>query len=302
MYDDRYGHPGEFAIARCPGCGFMSTDPRFDDADLPDLYSRYYPRRRTTAEDVRRVVKAMGIDTRRGRLRVWLSGKRSAHYEVAPDMRVLDYGCGDCTSLLEIRALGAEPYGIEVDPNVRDIAEALGLPIHLGPVEMCPEPDASFDAVTLSQVVEHVPDPARLLNALYAKLKPAGVVVLTTPNSRALSRYLCGRRWLNWHIPFHQNHFNAATTRRLLDRAGFVVKRIRTFTPVPWWEYQAELLLRPAVQGCPHPFFDRGQSVIRASRLGRVLLWPARAVAIVFARLVDILGFGDSLLVTARKR
>ena len=48
-------------------------------------------------------------------------------------MRVLDYGCGDCASLLEIKGLGAEPYGVEVDPTVRDLATELGVRVHVGP-------------------------------------------------------------------------------------------------------------------------------------------------------------------------
>lgn len=301
MFDDRFGYPAELAIARCPECGFMSTEPRLADVDLPNLYARYYPRRKVAPENVRRAAEATAITTRRRRLRAWLSGQRSAHHEISAGMRVLDYGCGDCASLLEIRTLGGEPYGLEVDPHVREIAEALGVRVHVGPLSSFPEPDASFDAVTLSQVIEHATDPEGLLRALHAKLKPGGLLALTTPSSRALSRRLCGRRWLNWHVPFHQNHFDARALRRLLQRTGFEVGKAVTFTPIPWWEYQAELLLRPAQRGCPHPYFDRGESALRALWLGRRLLRPARAVALVVARLADVFGLGDSLLVVARK-
>jgi len=49
-------------------------------------------------------------------------------------------------------------------------------------------------------------------------------------------------------------------------------------------------------------YFERGESGIRASRLGRVLYRPGRAIATVAARIADFLGFGESLLVVARKR
>ena len=302
MFDDRFGHPGEFGIARCPACGFMSTEPRLAEGDLPELYARYYPRRRTQPENVRRAVETTAVATRRGRFRAWLWGQRSAHHEIEPGMRVLDYGCGDCSSLLEIRALGGQPYGLEVDPNVREIADALGVHVHVGTLATLPAADGSFDAVTLSQVIEHVPDPAALLGLVHRKLRPGGMVAITTPNSRALSRRLCGRRWLNWHIPFHQNHFDAIVIARLLERVGFRVTKCRTFTPVPWWEYQAELLLRPAGRGQPHPYFDRGESALRAYRVVRKLVRPARAAVVLpITRLVDGGGLGDSLLVVARK-
>jgi len=301
MFDDRFGHPGEFGIARCPECGFMSTEPRFAEGDLPDLYARYYPRRRTRPENVRRAAEATAVATRRGRFRAWLWGQRSAHHEIAAGMRVLDYGCGDCGSLLEIRALGGEPYGVEVDPNVREIAAALGVPVHVGTLDTLPPPDGSFDAVTFSQVIEHVPDPAALLRGAHRRLRPDGMVAITTPNSRALSRWLCGRRWLNWHIPFHQNHFDARVLRRLLEGVGFRVTKCRTFTPVPWWEYQAELLMRPASRGRAHPYFGHGESALGPYRFGRKLMRLARMAALPLARAIDLCRLGDSLLVVARK-
>lgn len=303
LFDDRYGHPAEFAVAKCVHCGFMSTEPRLADRDLPDLYARYYPRRRATPEGVRSSAAASGIATARGRWRArYVSGTWAAHYEVQPGMRVLDYGCGDCTSLLELRALGADPVGIEVDPTVRDLALSLGVRVHVGPLAQLPDPDGSFDAVTLSQVIEHVTDPEALLFGLHAKLKSGGTLVLTTPNSRAFTRGLLGRRWLHWHIPFHQNHFNAGALRRMLDRVGFEVERVSTFTPVPWWEYQLEMLLRPPRRGQPHAYFERGESAIRSSRIGRALHRPGRGLATVLARVADLAGRGESLLVVARKR
>lgn len=303
LFDDRYGHPGIYSVERCRHCGFITTAPRLADSDLPALYSTYYPRRRASAEDVRRSATASEIASRRGRLRTrYVTGQWAAHYEVGAGMRVLDYGCGDCASLLELRALGAEPYGVEVDPNVRELAEALGVRVHVGPLSELSERDGKFDAITLSQVIEHVTDPEMLLRELHARLKPGGRLVLTTPNSRSLTRHALGRRWLHWHMPFHQNHFNAAALRRLLSRAGFDVEKVASFTPIPWWEYQVEMLLRPPRRGQPHPYFNRGESTIHRSRAGRALYRPARLVAILAARAADFLGVGESLLVTARKR
>jgi SAM-dependent methyltransferase len=302
MYDDRYGHPQFFDVAVCESCGFMSTEPRLTDADLPGLYSRYYPRRRATAEGIRAGVESAAMWTPAGRRRArFVTGQWAAHYEISAGMRVLDYGCGDCASLLEIKAMGAEPYGIEVDPNVRELATELGVPVHVGPIETLPEPDGVFDAVTLSQVIEHVTDPEKLVRQLAVKLKRGGHLVLTTPNSRALSRKLTGRRWLHWHLPFHQNHFHAKVLRDMLKRAGLEVERVATFTPVPWWEYQTEMLLNPPTHGVAHPYFERGESRLRATRLRSLMVRVARPVVSAVAKVVDALRMGDSLLIVATK-
>jgi 2-polyprenyl-3-methyl-5-hydroxy-6-metoxy-1,4-benzoquinol methylase len=303
LFDDRYGHPGEFSVSRCVACGFGSTEPRLAESDLPGLYSTYYPRRRATAEGVRQSVAAEAIASPAGLSRARRNGIWSAHYSVHPGMRVLDYGCGDCASLLEIKALGAEPYGLEVDPTVRGLAAELGVRVHVGTLTTLPEPDGAFDAVTLSQVIEHVTDPEGLLRALHAKLKPGGMLALTTPSSRSLTRKLLGKRWLHWHMPFHQNHFTDKSLRKLLEKTGFVIDKIETHTPVPWWEYQAETLLQTPVRGSAHPYFERGESRIRATRLRRRVLAPmAFAAAPILARVVSRLGGGESMSVVAHKR
>ncbi len=64
------------------------------------------------------------------------------HYLVRPGQRVLDIGCGSCVSLLEVRSLGGEPWGIETDPNVRAIADHFGLSVHIGSIHDNPFPES----------------------------------------------------------------------------------------------------------------------------------------------------------------
>ncbi len=44
-----------------------------------------------------------------------------------------------------------------------------------------PAPDASFDAILCSEVLEHVPEPTHVLDEFARLLKPGGVVILTAP-------------------------------------------------------------------------------------------------------------------------
>lgn len=44
-----------------------------------------------------------------------------------------------------------------------------------------PAPDASFDAVLCSEVLEHVPEPTHALDEFARLLKPGGVMILTAP-------------------------------------------------------------------------------------------------------------------------
>ena len=44
-----------------------------------------------------------------------------------------------------------------------------------------PAPDASFDAILCSEVLEHVPEPTHALNEYARLLKPGGGIILTAP-------------------------------------------------------------------------------------------------------------------------
>jgi SAM-dependent methyltransferase len=44
-----------------------------------------------------------------------------------------------------------------------------------------PEPDAAFDAILCSEVLEHVPDPTKALDEFKRLLKPGGKLILTAP-------------------------------------------------------------------------------------------------------------------------
>ena len=69
-----------------------------------------------------------------------------------------------------------------------------------------PAPDASFDAVLCSEVLEHVPEPTHALDEFVRLLKPGGVVILTAPftsNVHMAPYHFCSgfsRYWYEHHL------------------------------------------------------------------------------------------------------
>lgn len=69
-----------------------------------------------------------------------------------------------------------------------------------------PSPDASFDVILCSEVLEHVPEPTHALNELSRLLKPGGVIILTAPFGShvhmAPYHYCSGfsKYWYEYHL------------------------------------------------------------------------------------------------------
>jgi len=69
-----------------------------------------------------------------------------------------------------------------------------------------PEPDASFDAILCSEVLEHIPDPPKALDEFSRLLKPGGKLILTAPFASLVHfapfHYCSGfsRYWYEYHL------------------------------------------------------------------------------------------------------
>lgn len=309
IWDDRYGCPGVYSIYRCVSCGQMMTAPPLSEEDLPGLYSKYYPRSGIDFESLEREAALVG--KLYSAWRRWLAGTNNqGHYLARPGQRVLDIGSGSCLSLLELRHMGVEAFAVETDPNVRAIAERYDLNVHIGSIHDTPFPNLSFDLITLNQVIEHVPDPGTLLRVVRDRLAPGGRVVLSFPNAMSLQRRLTGTRWINWHVPYHQHHFNKRSIELLAYKEGYRVERARTVTPNLWTVLQLGSLRKPPAEGVASATWEGrgGTDDVRTSfstrvrlRLLRELHSLAGPLLVPLNRMVDQLGLGDSLLIVLRK-
>jgi SAM-dependent methyltransferase len=96
--------------------------------------------------------------------------------------RLLDAGCGLGLYMRRLRELGAEVYGVDIDPErVREAS--LELPhVQQASAEELPHPDGFFDLVLSHEVLEHVPDDRRAVREAYRVLKPSGRLVVFVPN------------------------------------------------------------------------------------------------------------------------
>jgi len=201
---------------RAPDCGLQFADPQLDETDLVRAYTKhYYPSNgngsvasyENTPEEILRQTF------------------QEAHAKFGPlaGRKLLDFGCGVGKLCQIAREYGIQTTGIEADSCARQIAGKSGaLRVHASLDELrATEPGARFEIITLWDVIEHLREPWKDLEALSALLQPGGWLLLSTPNANSLLALLQRERWENIVNPTHFYYFERRSLRLVLERAGF---------------------------------------------------------------------------------
>ena len=145
--------------------------------------------------------------------------------------RLLDIGCSSGALLQSAMTHGFDAEGVEPAAQAAEFAKSAGLKVFHGYLEEARFPASSFDAVTLMEVIEHLPDPSALLREVWRILKPNGVLVVGTGNGASWTVRLVGARWGYFQVAEHGGHisfFNPGSLAMLAQRCGFDVERSET--------------------------------------------------------------------------
>ncbi len=139
----------------------------------------------------------------------------------ATGKRILDIGCAQGFFLYNASKAGYTTKGIEISQDAATYAvKEFGLDIEAKSFEEIRFPENYFDAVTLWQVLEHVPYPLTVLREAHRILKPEGLLVVSTPNIEGIPAKILRRKW--WDIKrLHVNQFSTRTLGDTIQNAGF---------------------------------------------------------------------------------
>ncbi|SPP65621.1 class I SAM-dependent methyltransferase [Nitrospira lenta] len=151
--------------------------------------------------------------------------------EPGTDVRLLDIGCSSGALLRSAMTHGFGAEGVEPAAQAAEFAQSTGLKVFHGYLEAARFPASSFDAVTLMEVIEHLPDPGALLKEVGRILKPNGMLVVGTGNGVSWTVRLIGARWGYFQVAAHGGHisfFNPLSLAMLAGRCGFEIERSET--------------------------------------------------------------------------
>lgn len=196
--------------------------------------------------------------------------------EPGPALRLLDVGCSSGALLRSALRHGFDAEGVEPAAQAAGFAQGSGLKVFQGYLQEARYPDSSFDAVTLMEVIEHLPDPHALLKEVWRILRPNGVLVVGTGNGASWTVRLVGARWGYFQVAGHGGHisfYNPTSVGLLADRCGFQVEQNTTSRV----------------------------SLAEPYEVGRVTYRVLKVVAEILALPARILGQGHDMLVLLRK-
>ena len=163
-----------------------------------------------------------------------------------PEDRVLDLGCGFGRKETDVRSSARMVVGCDIGDDLKEnrfVSEKA-----LGSAYQLPFQTASFDAVLMDYVLEHIESPATCAAEIFRVLKPGGKLLFRTPNlfhyvalishATPFSFHRKAVRWIqkspdiNPFATYYRVNTKKAV-KRCFESAGFVADEIRMVEKEP---------------------------------------------------------------------
>lgn len=166
-------------IVKCKNCGLVFPNP----FPIPDNIQDHYG---VPPEDYWKPEYFIIPENYRKELYDWMLEIQ----KIEPNAKILDIGAGLGKSMTALKKLGYDVYGIEPSlPFYERAVEKMGidpLKLKLSSVENCDFETDIFDVIFFTAVLEHLYEPAEIINKIMKWLKPNGLVFIEVPSSRWL--------------------------------------------------------------------------------------------------------------------
>lgn len=210
----RYSHDG-WNVVNCNSCGFVFTNPRPTLESLPSYYDQNY------------------FDS--GRFNHTGQGKFPSRlrdiYRYKKSGSILEIGCAQGHFLHYMSRLGWTVEGVEISQDgCEHIRKTYQWPVFNGDfLEF--ESDKKFDVICMYHVLEHVPEPLKVIEKAKAMLKENGIMVIEVPNINGFDMKNPERRKWSYDLPVHLTHYTPAILKQLLRKFGYSILYVDRYYP-----------------------------------------------------------------------
>ncbi|MDT7041848.1 class I SAM-dependent methyltransferase [Candidatus Nitronereus thalassa] len=229
-----------YDVLECQLCKFAHVVPIPDESELQRVYhDEYY------GEEKPNYLEEHSEDLD------WWNVVHGERYERIEQLlgqqsgRLCDIGSGPGSFLLSGKSRGWDTLGIE--PSSQAAAQSRAHGANVVEEFLTPELAHSlgrFDAIQMSEVLEHHPDPQKFLKIARMMMDPQGVLCVVVPNDynplqRAVQQLTQCESW--WVAPpHHLNYFTLQSLCHLLAQCGFSVVDSHTTFPMEFFLLMGE--------------------------------------------------------------
>lgn len=191
-------------LYECSDCRTVFKAP-WSTTFVPELYGYYAPRKGLSKSDLYDPLTEVRYAALLTKLKSFAQGSR-----------LLDVGCGQGHFVNVAMKTGWDVSGIDLSEHAVAICAQFGLPVRRLDFLEGDLPPASFDVITMFELIEHLPSPGRFVSRAEQLLKAGGLLYLTTPNFDSLDRRVLAALWRGIH-PAHLAYYSPRTIRRLIQ-------------------------------------------------------------------------------------
>lgn len=277
--DFMHGLSREFNLVQCENCGLVYVNPRPSQKQITGFYPEEYAahqRYRIKKKHYPRLRKIAKKILRRGtKVKLKFQGEG----------KILDIGCGSGKFLCNLKEAGWKCYGVEPSEVASKRARELGLNVLTGDILSAAYSQDFFDVIVLNHTLEHLPNPNEVLREINRILKPDGLLRIYIPNIQSLAAKIFGRYWFNLDVPRHIYHYTPYTLKKILEKNGFKVRKIKYLSSTSGILGSIQYLIREK---------KGGRKDLRKNKFFCFLTKP-------LVRIIDMFRMGDSFYIYAFK-
>ena len=189
---------------------------------------------------------------------------------------LLDIGAGIGAFLNEMKGRGWQVTGIEPDEGAKLQAhELFGISL-LPPSSLWEQSPASFDAISLWHVLEHVQSLHDYIGQVKNLLSEKGRLFIAVPNYQSLDASVFRNYWAAYDVPRHRYHFTPKAMETLLKRHGMRLEEQRPM----WFDAFYISLLSSKYQSGKTNWLTAGITGLRATF--QTIFHPQKASSLVY--------------------
>ncbi len=245
----------KFTINYCEACDFYWHGSILNNKYLEILYSYWVDKDQSLIKHLKNKSPLSRIQTLAFLSRCMNSQEK---FLLRNDIKFLDFGGGWGDFSICAKALGCDVFLYEL--STERISNALSHGIPCLSSEDLGNHKNSFDFILLNQVLEHIPNPKKLIEDVYLLLKSGGLMVVSVPNAnKSLNIIEKG--------PFqpleHINCFTPNSLKKIVEKSNFTIINSNPF----FSEISLRSLVLNLVRKFIFRFFNKSISIFDTSIL-----------------------------------